>query len=476
MIQPEKAACPTTSIATVFGMAATYEAFPNFALWRDGVGEVPLALVDRATASLNAVVEDLDPVDIELANRQSLLLAALHTGAIEGLHRMNRGVTLTALDNALDWKRIVDDAEGSDARRQVEAALDSFDYAVDAARTDNSTPVTEKWIREVHLAACAAQDEVEVTTPGGRQSQPFKRGAYKEYPNHVLLRDGSTHYYAPPDAVSPEMHRFVEEVRSSDFLGSHAVVQAAYLHHVFTWIHPFQDGNGRVARVLASVPLLRSASVPFHVYEDQVAQYFSALEAADQGDEARLVQFVADRVLDLAQLTEDRLVVSTTAIGTVDTARLDRSVALANAAERLSAYVSAQLDDIAHQLETPDPIRWVRNSRRDPVAGDADGFRQHGSLHPAIVFRLEEAGVKEEVWFPIFIRESENGQTHIKVVGRSTDRELVVGLDEVHPELTERLRNKADAFLRRVVTERLADFVNGRFGPRPTDAIDGGTF
>lgn len=455
-------------------MAAAYEAFPNFVSWRDNVGEVPLALVDRATASLNAVVAGLDPVDIELANRQSLLLAALHTGAIEGLHRMNRGVTLTALDNALDWKRIVDDAEGSDARRQVEAALDSFDYAVDAARTADATPITEKWIREIHLAACAAQDEVEVATPAGRQSQPFKRGVYKEYSNHVLLRDGSTHYYAPPDLVGPEMHRFVDEVRSTDFLASHAVVQGAYLHHVFTWIHPFQDGNGRVARVLASVPLLRSASVPFHVYEDQVAQYFAALEAADRGDQARLVQFVADRVLDLAQLTEDRLVVSTTAIGTVDTARLDRSVSLANAAERLSAYVSAQLDDIAQQLATPDPIRWVRNSRLNPVVGDAEGFRRHGNLHPAIVFHLDEAGLSEEVWFPVLIRESENGQSHIKVVGRSTDRELVVGLDEVHPALTERLRNKTDAFLRRVVTERLADFVNGRFGTKSADTIDGG--
>jgi len=39
-------------------------------------------------------------------------------------------------------------------------------------------------------------------------------------------------------------------------------VRAAWLqHHRFTWIHPFQDGNGRVARALASLVFLKVRSV-----------------------------------------------------------------------------------------------------------------------------------------------------------------------------------------------------------------------
>lgn len=55
----------------------------------------------------------------------------------------------------------------------------------------------------------------------------------------------------------------------SAFASSHPVVQAAYVHHALAAVHPFAEGNGRVARALASVFLYRGVDVPLVVFSDQ---------------------------------------------------------------------------------------------------------------------------------------------------------------------------------------------------------------
>lgn len=61
-------------------------------------------------------------------------------------------------------------------------------------------------------------------------------------------------------------------------------VRSAWLHHRFTQIHPFQDGNGRVARALASLVFLREGLFPLVVRESDRVEYIGALETADAGD------------------------------------------------------------------------------------------------------------------------------------------------------------------------------------------------
>jgi hypothetical protein len=89
-------------------------------------------------------------------------------------------------------------------------------------------------------------------------------------------------------------------------------VRAAWLHHRFTQIHPFQDGNGRVARALASFELIRAGLLPLLVErEDRDTHYIPALEAADTGDLKPLVSFLADsmsRVLMRASAEAEAIV------------------------------------------------------------------------------------------------------------------------------------------------------------------------
>lgn len=151
------------------------------------------------------------------------------------------------------------------------------------------------------------QTTYRVLTAVGWQDHPLARGQYKDQPNNVGLRDGTTHWYAPVLDTPREMHRLMEELRSEPFLAAHPVVQAAYAHHALTAVHPFADGNGRVARALASVFTYRAAGVPIVVFSDQQERYWDALAAADLGHPESFVTFVDERAIDSMALVTDRL-------------------------------------------------------------------------------------------------------------------------------------------------------------------------
>ncbi len=70
-------------------------------------------------------------------------------------------------------------------------------------------------------------------------------------------------------------------------------MEAAWLHHAFAQIHPFQDGNGRVARSLASLILIKGGFFPLVVHRDNWEKYIDTLEAADADDPSPLVKLFA---------------------------------------------------------------------------------------------------------------------------------------------------------------------------------------
>ena len=85
------------------------------------------------------------------------------------------------------------------------------------------------------------------------------------------------------------------------------IVIAAFAHHAFVAVHPFADGNGRVARLLASIYTMRAASVPLMIWADQSIDVPGRAEAGRRGDPQPFVDFVFDRTTDAMNLMEDRL-------------------------------------------------------------------------------------------------------------------------------------------------------------------------
>lgn len=87
----------------------------------------------------------------------------------------------------------------------------------------------------------------------------------------------------------------------SAVIGSYLVEQQevaellAYLHHRFVWIHPFNNGNGRTARLLLNAAAMLEGFEPIQLYHRQGearAKYIEALRVADNGDIAALTALI----------------------------------------------------------------------------------------------------------------------------------------------------------------------------------------
>ncbi|HMJ79068.1 MAG TPA: Fic family protein [Iamia sp.] len=273
---------------------AAYEPFPAFSEW----ASEPIALGswDDAASHLASVREAASVEEVTTRIDEVLRGAAVDTGAIEGLYPADRGFTWSVARNKISLDQAEVEA-GLGFRRSFEAQLAGFELAFHRAR--GGEVITEAAIREIHRVTCADDSTYQVQTDHGVQQRTLVLGSYKTETNHVVLADGSWHAYAPVDRVPEEMHRLVEEMRSELFRSAPTVVQAAFVQHAFTSVHPFADGNGRVARLLASIPLLRAASIPLWVEVSDRPRYFDALESADGGDRQPLLRFVTSTTLGL---------------------------------------------------------------------------------------------------------------------------------------------------------------------------------
>jgi len=281
--------------------ATAYEPFTPFSAWAD----VPAGNAwAEFLAELDRMRESATAEDLQAALDVALRSAALESGAIEGLYPTSRGVTRTVALQGAMWEAELDKL-GGDVRGHFEAQLAAFDLVLDAAT--KRSPITESWLRNLHATACAAQSTYQVLTAVGWQDRPLRHGAYKDSPNNVTQADGTTHWYAPAVDVPAEMHRLITEIGSDEFSAAHPVLQAAFAHHALTAIHPFPDGNGRVARALASVFLYRAAGIPLVIFSDQQEQYWDALADADAGHPQDFATFIEDRALDTMALVTDRL-------------------------------------------------------------------------------------------------------------------------------------------------------------------------
>lgn len=279
--------------------AVGYRPFPSVSQWAEL--SVSLRDVDNAHARMQEAKETVSAQALGSALEAARRAAAVDTNAIEGIFPTDRSFTRTVAEQTGAWQQLMDQ-RGVHVRPAFEDTLAGFDFILD--HTKGKYPLTETVIKELHAVMLRSQDEITVyvSVNGTLQAQQQKlpKGEYKKQPNSPTRHDGSTFHYAPVADTAPEMARFIAELNSTTFAALHPVVQAAYAHYAFVRIHPFADGNGRIARALASIFLYRSPGVPLVIYHDQRVDYLDALEAADDGDFKQLVRFLAEKSVDTA--------------------------------------------------------------------------------------------------------------------------------------------------------------------------------
>jgi Fic family protein len=123
-------------------------------------------------------------------------------------------------------------------------------------------PLDENIIKEYH----------KILKTGTRDSQKdwFKVGDYKKRENMV----GGTET-TPPENVAKEMGRLLENYHQKN---THTFNDIITFHHAFESIHPFQDGNGRVGRLILFKECLKNNIVPFIIDEDHKLYYYRGLK------------------------------------------------------------------------------------------------------------------------------------------------------------------------------------------------------
>ncbi len=247
--------------------------------------------LDRAELlSLSGVWDDVKselPTDqVDDFNERLKREWAIETGLIERVYTFDAGITQLLIEQGIDASLIPHDA--TDKAPQVVAGIiadqaQAVDFLFDFVGQQRS--LSSSYIKELHALMTRKQATASGIDQFGRPVEvPLTHGEYKLHPNNPTQPDGRVFEYCPPEQVASEMDRLVElhlEHAADDVA---AELEAAWLHHRFAQIHPFQDGNGRVARALASLVLIREGWFPLVVASSDRVRYLDNLKAADSGD------------------------------------------------------------------------------------------------------------------------------------------------------------------------------------------------
>ena len=213
---------------------------------------------------------------------------AIETGIIEGLYELDRGVTQTLVEHGILANLIERSSTDKDPQQLVRILRDhqqTAEFVYESIR--RSATFSRQFVRELHLILTQNQPNFKAVDQFGTVFETLlDRGNFKKLPNNPTTSQGSIHEYCPPIFVDDEIENLVYWYREYEQPTNeyHPFLVGAWLHHRFAQIHPFQDGNGRVARAMLIWHLVKCEYLPVVISRDDRTRYLDALEAADAGD------------------------------------------------------------------------------------------------------------------------------------------------------------------------------------------------
>jgi Fic family protein len=144
-------------------------------------------------------------------------------------------------------------------------------------------PLSQHFIRMLHKTLLREDYTVYRNLPGGQQtSYVIHAGQYKTRPNSVITRYGDRFDYASPEETPSLMTDLVDWYNEEEKLGKLSPVElAALFHYRYIRIHPFEDGNGRIARLMVNFILSRHNYPMIVVRSRKKQEYLEALHQAD---------------------------------------------------------------------------------------------------------------------------------------------------------------------------------------------------
>ncbi|MCJ7571410.1 MAG: Fic family protein [Candidatus Thermoplasmatota archaeon] len=209
-----------------------------------------------------------------------------HSDAIEG-NTLTLQETKLVLEQGLTigGKPLKDHIE---ARNDAEA----FDFMLQLVQ--KKTPFSQEIIQQIH----------NIVTKGLlKDSGKYRTG-------NVRITGSSI---TPPSyrKIIPLMDEYIHTIKN---LSLHPLKKAAIIHHRLAWIHPFFDGNGRVARLATNLYFKQEGYPPIILKQEQRKIYYQVLHQADNGNLSPIAMFLAKAMNEALQfylsvfIDEERLI------------------------------------------------------------------------------------------------------------------------------------------------------------------------
>jgi hypothetical protein len=267
------------------------------------------------------------------------------------------------------------------------------------------------------------------------------------------------------------MARLAGELHSAEFAALHPVVQAAYSHYALTAIHPFADGNGRLARTIASLFLMRAVGVPLLIFADQWPSYYQALgyhargSAYEPAERQVLADYVSTVAFGAMDLAANLVAPLPSGAGPAQRPRRLRTpdvTMLDDAARALLGALSLELRDL---LVSPPPglhlaVAQTRSEPADHAEGAyrivADDLTGHLGLRVAIRAAGEPDLPAADLEFVALVSELPGELLPIALRETKTKELLEVASADVYPLVLEPVVVRVRLWAQRLLAEALA--------------------
>lgn len=226
--------------------------------------------IDRAEICRNIICENRPFSEKQLKRISDFFRTPLtwSSSAIEGsTYTMGETQTLLEYGTTIHGKSLKETLE-------ICGHADAFDYMIKMAGTKGLDAAA---ICHLHALIYGKVDTVAA-------------GAYKTEQNFIT---GSAYTTVRPSEVLEEMKK-LEKWISDNYDKLHPIVLATEVHRKLVYIHPFDDGNGRCARLCMNVILLQNGYLPCSISPALRLDYINSLEAGRNGDINEFIRFVAE--------------------------------------------------------------------------------------------------------------------------------------------------------------------------------------
>ncbi len=198
-------------------------------------------------------------------------------------------------------------SEGKPLEDYLEAKnhAEAIDYLLDIIKGDRE--ITEGFIKELHALLLK---DIHFTYAKGGNGQlikkPLNAGKYKILPNHVLTISGKIHKYTDPIHVKDDMEELIKWFNKEKAIN--IIEKACVFHYKFVAIHPFDDGNGRMARLLMNLILMKAGYPPCVIKNINRRKYLEGLELIDTEKKYQpFVVFICGELLSTQKIMLDIL-------------------------------------------------------------------------------------------------------------------------------------------------------------------------